>query len=167
MEIRGLIDEDIVNYKKASMYLVFPYCSFKCDKECGRCVCQNSPLLDAHIIDITPEEVCERYLKNSITSAIVCAGLEPFDSRFDLLTLVNCLRVKNNCDDDIVIYTGYTEEELNNPANTAINFTYSNLLDYSNIIIKFGRYIPDMPARYDDILGVYLASDNQYAKKVS
>ena len=47
MLLRGLIDEDIVNYRKISMYLAFPYCSFKCDKECGEPVCQNSSLARA------------------------------------------------------------------------------------------------------------------------
>ena len=41
MILKGLIDEDFVNYKKPAMVLEFPYCSFKCDKECGRQVCQN------------------------------------------------------------------------------------------------------------------------------
>ena len=32
------------------------------------------------------------------------------------------------------------------------------------VIIKWGRFIPDMPRRVDPILGVTLASDNQYAE---
>ena len=167
MKLCGLIDEDFVNYKKSSMYLAFPFCSFKCDHECGQEVCQNSSLVNHSIIEFSPEIICLRYLENSITEAIVCGGLEPFDSRFDLLTLVDCLRRKFNCEDDIVIYTGYKEEELKDKHNNEINFLYENLLNYSNIIIKFGRFIPNMPSRYDDTLGVYLASDNQYAKKVT
>ena len=38
---------------------------------------------------------------------------------------------------------------------------------FKNIIIKFGRYIPNQQAHYDDILGVNLASNNQYAIKIS
>ena len=167
MKLKGLVDEDIVNYNKTSMYLIFPFCSFKCDHECGQKVCQNSSLAEHSIVEISPEEICERYLNNPITNAIVCAGLEPFDSRFDLLTLIDCLRRKYECDDDFVIYTGYTEEELNNKDNNEINFLYENLKNYKNIIIKFGRFIPNQDSHYDEVLGVELASNNQYAKKVS
>lgn len=167
MKIVGLIDEDIVNYKKTSMYIAFPYCSFKCEKECGGKFCQNSSLAKHSIIEISPEEVCDRYLNNPITNAIVCAGLEPFDSRFDILTLIDCLRHKNQCEDDFVIYTGYTEEELDDPMNNEIHFLYENLKNYKNIIIKFGRFIPNQERHYDEVLGVELASNNQYAKKVT
>ena len=167
MRIVGLVDEDIVNYKKASMYIAFPYCSFKCEKDCGEKICQNSALIKHSIIEMSPEDICNRYLNNPITSAIVCAGLEPFDSRFDILTLIECLRHKNQCDDDLVIYTGYTEEELDDPMNNEIHFLYENLKNYKNIIIKFGRFIPNQEHHYDEVLGVELASNNQYAKKVT
>lgn len=167
MRIVGLVDEDIVNYKKASMYIAFPYCSFKCEKDCGEKMCQNSALIKHSIVEMSPEEICNRYLNNPITSAIVCAGLEPFDSRFDILTLIECLRHKNQCDDDLVIYTGYTEEELSDPINNEINFLYENLKSYKNIIVKFGRFVPYQEPHYDEVLGVKLASDNQYARKIS
>ena len=97
MILRGLVDEDIVNYYKTSMYLIFPHCSFKCDKECGASVCQNSLLSCAPTIEISSEDICERYINNPLTSAVVCGGLEPFDSSFDLLGLIDCLRRKYNC----------------------------------------------------------------------
>lgn len=166
MKLKGLVDEDIINYKKTSMFLIFPNCSFKCEKECGLKICQNSSLTKMQNIEITPETVCERYLNNPLTNAVVCGGLEPFDSRFDLLSFVNCLRIKNSCLDDIVIYTGYTEEELNNPDFIEQNFIYENLKPYKNIIIKYGRFIPNQKSHYDEILGVNLASPNQYAKRL-
>ena len=57
MLVKGIIDTDIVNYKKISMTIEFPYCSFKCDKECGRAVCQNSPLANEPNIVISEEEI--------------------------------------------------------------------------------------------------------------
>ena len=36
-----------------------------------------------------------------------------------------------------------------------------------NIIVKYGRYIPDQEKHYDEVLGVYLASNNQYAERIS
>lgn len=167
MQLKGLIDEDIVNYQKTSMYLAFPNCSFKCERECGKKICQNSPLVTRPIIEISVEDICERYINNPITKSIVCAGLEPFDSRYDLLAIIDTLRRKHNCEDDFVIYTGYTEEELKDKNNIEINFLYENLKNYNNVIIKFGRFIPDQEKHYDEILGIELASSNQYAKRIS
>jgi len=163
MKIKGLIDEDIVNYKKCSMYIAFPNCSFKC----GRDLCQNNELALAPIIDISSEEICKRYLSNPLTSAIVIAGLEPFDSPFDLLDFINCLRYKYENNDDVVIYTGYTEEELLQTGDLKLRILYNNICKYHNIIIKFGRYLPEQEPHFDDILGVNLASDNQYGKRIS
>ena len=33
MIIKQLIDEDFVNYKVPSMFIAFPRCTFKCEKE--------------------------------------------------------------------------------------------------------------------------------------
>ena len=50
MELRGLVDYDICNYKTPSMFLIFPNCTFKCDKECGKAICQNSNLAHEPVI---------------------------------------------------------------------------------------------------------------------
>ena len=157
MEIKGILSEDFVNYKKPSMLVMFPKCTFKCDKECGSQVCQNSALAQGTTIGITADYIVDKYINNSFTSAIVCAGLEPFDSFEDLSELVHKFREHTN--DDIVIYTGYNEEE--------IEILVYQLKQYSNIYIKFGRYIPNQEPHYDEVLGVKLASNNQYGKKVS
>lgn len=44
---------------------------------------------------------------------------------------------------------------------------YNELKSYKNIIIKFGRYVSGQKQHFDDILGVYLSSDNQYAKNIN
>ena len=38
---------------------------------------------------------------------------------------------------------------------------------FPNIIVKFGRYIPNHEKHFDEVLGIYLASDNQYAERIS
>ena len=38
---------------------------------------------------------------------------------------------------------------------------------YTNIIVKWGRFIKGQNLHYDRILGVNLASDNQYAEKIT
>lgn len=157
MILKGIIDTDTINYKKISMVLEFPYCNFKCDKECGRQVCQNCPLATASDIKIEPISIIKKYIDNPMTQAIVCQGLEPFDTFKDLYIFIFLFR--SIFDDDIVIYTGYNKDEIT---------TYINQLKtFKNIVIKYGRYVPNQQPHYDEILGVYLASDNQYAEKVS
>ena len=154
MIIKGIIDEDFINYKKPSMIIEFPYCSFKCDHECGQQVCQNSSLVNEPNISISIYKIIDRYLHNPITKAIVCQGLEPFDSKDDLYVFLDCFRKQTG--DPVIIYTGYTEKELQSEI--------SILQNLGNIIIKFGRFIPNKPHKFDEVLGVELASDNQYAK---
>lgn len=156
MKLKGINDYDICNYKKPAMFLIFPYCSFKCDKECGVSVCQNSALAREPVIEIRVADIIHRYLDNSLTHAVVCGGLEPFDSAQDLTLFITYFRMHSK--DPIIIYTGYKEEEL----TEQIKF----LQNFDNIIVKFGRFIPNSPHIYDAILGVELASDNQYAKHI-
>ena len=156
MLIKNLIDEDFVNYKKPSMFIGMPKCSFKCDKECGEPVCQNSELATAPEIEIDDDEIITRYLQNPITESIVIGGLEPFDTFNEIYSFIMDFRDKTK--DDIVIYTGYYPEEIP---------SYLEKLSYfKNIIIKFGRFIPNKPHRFDEVLGVELASDNQWGEKL-
>ena len=157
MIIKQLIDEDFSNYKKASMFIGFPKCTWKCEKECGMRVCQNSTLSQSPDININVNDLVKRYLSNPLTNAIVCGGLEPFDSVTDLRLLIEGIREQTN--DDVVIYTGYKKNEIMK------HITW--LIEFKNIIIKYGRFIPNQQKHYDEILGVYLASDNQYAEKIS
>lgn len=153
MEIKGLISEDFINYKKPSMTIMFPHCTFKCSEE----LCQNSPLAKQESIFLEIDDIVTRYINNPITESIVMQGLEPFDSWNDLLELI--AKIRDFTDDDIVIYTGYNKDEIENKVCI--------LSKYKNIIIKYGRYIPNQENHYDDVLGVYLASNNQYAEKIS
>ena len=154
MKIKGLISEDFVNYKKPAMTIMFPHCNgFKCGAE----YCQNSPLSKAEDIEMDISNIVIRYLNNPITESVVMQGLEPFDSWNDLIEFVKQLR--ESTDDDIVIYTGYYKEEITD--------RIALLSKYKNIIIKYGRYIPNQEKHYDEVLGVYLASSNQYAERIS
>ena len=153
MKIKGLISEDLVNYKKPSMTIIFPYCTFKC----GEGYCQNSELAKAPIIEMNVNNLVDRYINNPITEAIVMQGLEPFDSWNDLIEFVKQLR--ESTDDDIVIYTGYYKEEIIDKVEI--------LRKYKNIIIKYGRFLYNDKPIFDDILGITLASSNQYAERIS
>ena len=157
--IKEIRDEDFTSYKKPSMVIGFPHCSWKCEKMCGMRVCQNGALAQAPDRIIGVKTIVNRYINNPITSAIIMAGLEPFDSEEDLKSLITYLRVCTQ--DDIVIYTGYTKEEIQDRE------IYKHLLNAKNIIIKFGRFIPNQQSHYDEVLGIKLASDNQYAERIS
>jgi hypothetical protein len=159
MLIKGLKDEDFVNYKKPSMFIIMPFCSFKCDKENGCNLCQNSHLAQEPTLTHDTTSLVTRYLTNPITKAIVLGGLEPFDSPYDLEEFVVYLREVCKCDDDIVIYTGYREDELEELA------VFQRLIKMKNIVIKYGRFRPNQQPHYDEVLGVKLTSDNQYAKR--
>ena len=158
MKLKGVVMEDFLQYKVPCMVLEFPNCSFKCDKEAGVPVCQNSELASAPVKEFHPYDIVEAYLSNDITKAICFQGLEPFDSICDMEELISAFRYGYRCDDDIVIYTGYTEDEL--------RLELEPLGRYGNIIVKFGRFIPNRPHRYDEVLGVELSSDNQYARRL-
>lgn len=162
MLIKNLIDEDFVNYNRTSMFVGCHSCSFKCDKLSGRQVCQNSALATSPDIEISIERLGDRYLSNPLSSAVVFGGLEPFDDIENVISFVSYIRSKGN-KDDVVIYTGYTEEEITNDFPTQ----YNVLKTYQNIVVKFGRYIPDQNPHFDEILGIKLQSDNQYAKRIS
>ena len=93
MRIKGIETERFQDYKYPSMFVAFPYCSFKCEKECGLRVCQNSALATSPTIEISAEEIIKRYLNDPITRALVCGGLEPMDSFDDVVELIFTLRM--------------------------------------------------------------------------
>ena len=165
MKILNVVAEDFTNYKQPAMFIGMGTCTFKCCVEAGISpeVCQNY-LLRHDSMEIEPKTLVGYYLSNSISEAIVIGGLEPFDDFMNLLDLIDEFRL--NTDDDIVIYTGYTKEELQNKIYKD-NISYlDKLKQYKNIIIKYGRYIPNQTPHYDEVLGVNLASDNQYAERL-
>ena len=76
----------------------------------------------------------------------------------EVLDLIYVFR-NNGCMDDFVIYTGYYPNE--------IKHEIEELKRCENIIIKYGRFIPNHEKHYDEVLEIYLASDNQYAERIS
>ena len=155
MKLRGYVEEDFTNYKKPSMFLITPYCDFKCCIENGNNICQNMDVIKAPIIDVDNDELIKRYLNNPITKSIVFGGLEPMDSFEEVREFINTLRWDYNCFDNVVIYTGYNADEIIDQC--------MRLSKFSNVIVKFGRFIPNQKSHFDEVLGVELASPNQYA----
>ena len=159
MRIKGLQDEDFVNYKKPSMFIGTSICDWKCcNEQClDKNICQNSSLANSKTIDVSADEIYRRYINNPITKAVVIGGLEPILQFTEVLDLIYTFR-NNGCFDDFVIYTGYYPSE--------IKHEIEELERCENIIIKFGRFLYNDKPIFDDVLGVTLASSNQYAKRI-
>jgi len=153
MKLKGVIFEDWINYKKCSMVLEFPYCDFKCNRDCNMEVCHNYHMKDYELLNIDIDYLISAYLNDDICEAVVCQGLEPFDSYDELIEFITEFRRVSK--DDIVIYTGYYEEEIYQKI--------VKLKEFKNIIIKYGRFIPNQEKHFDETLGVWLSSNNQYA----
>lgn len=160
MKIKGYVEEDFVQYKYPCMFIGVCKCDFKCCTELNLdiSICQNSSLNKAKAIDISIPYLYDRYTNNNLTKAICFGGLEPMLQFEDIASFVKYFR-ENGCNDDIVIYTGYYENEIKDKIEI--------LKQYKNIVIKFGRYIPNDTEHYDEVLGVNLANKEQCGKKIS
>lgn len=159
MRIKSLIAEDFINYKNPSMFIGTCFCTWKCCIEANipLSICQNHEIAKESVINISNESLYQKYIDNSITQSIVIGGLEPILQFDEVCELIEYFR-NNDCNDMFVIYTGYYPDEIKDEIET--------LKKYRNIIIKFGRFIPNKLHRYDEVLGVELASDNQYAERI-
>ena len=156
MHLKGIIDYDTVNYKEPVLTMEMPRCDFKCDVLNGCKVCQNSQLAAEPDIDVSFEDIWQLYCANPLTKGFCFQGLEPFNSLTDIYNFVDFIRAGMDCNDVIIIYTGYNRNEC----AEIVDFLHN----YPNIIIKWGRFIMNDQPHYDGILGVNLASSNQYAE---
>lgn len=161
MRVKTIVDEDFVNYRKPSMFIGTVSCGGKCCVEAGLPlnVCQNDVWRESAAVVVNDAELCRRYLSNPITSAMVFGGLEPLEQQDEVLSLIKTLRRDFACADDMVIYTGYYPNEVKE--------FLCHVSEFENIVVKFGRFVPDRPHRFDEVLGVTLASDNQWAVKIT
>lgn len=160
MRVKAIVVEDFINYKLPSMFIATCFCDYKCCTELGLDigVCQNAPLAKMEDKDIDDQTIYEQFINNPITKAVVIGGMEPMIQINEVVNLINLFRNQGeNC--PFIIYTGYYPSEIPEPLE--------RLKQYKNIIVKFGRFVPNEKSRYDEILGVTLASDNQYAKVIS
>ena len=160
MLVKTIIDEDFTNYKTPSMFIGLGICDFKCCHELNLpiSICQNQPIAKQKDIEVSVNEIFHRYTSNPLTSSIVIGGLEPLSVWEDIVDLVKYFR-DHGCDSVFSIYSGYYKNEIEKQIN--------QIRKYKNITFKFGRFIPNQEKHYDDVLGVYLASDNQYGKVIS
>ena len=160
MRVKAIVSERFQDYKLPSMFISTCFCDYKCCIEQGLNigVCQNAPLAKLETIEIDNEIIYNKFINNPITKVVVIGGMEPMLQFDEIENLIKLFRDKNELA-TFIIYTGYYPNEILDKIN--------KLKKYKNIIIKFGRYIPNDSPRYDDIIGVELASSNQYAEVIS
>lgn len=160
MIVKLVKQDDFVQYKKPCVVVCFPNCTWKCCTEAGipTSVCQNQEMCELKDIDITPEDVYNLYKESLFAESICCSGLEPMLQFDDVLSLLKYFR-EHDCNADFVVYTGYYRNEIEDKVQ--------EMAKYKNVIVKFGRYVPNQEKHYDEVLGVWLASDNQYAERIS
>ncbi len=160
LTVKEIVDENFQDYKKSSMLIATSRCDFKCLTELGLdcSICQNMKISSMPNKKISFSDIYLRYKMNPITKAIVIGGLEPLLQFDEIYGFISYIR-NNSCDDDIIIYTGYYENEIKNEIQL--------LSKFKNIIIKYGRFIPDSKSVFDSVLGVTLSSENQHAVKIS
>jgi len=159
IRLKTIVDESFQDYKKPAMILSACKCDWKCciEQDIDISICLNSELTKQKELDISIEDIINRYTNNPIPKAIIIAGLEPLLQFDEVLEFIK--KFREICDDDLIIYTGYYPEEIKEEITI--------LQKYKNIIMKFGRYKPNTNKKYDDILGIWLVSDNQFARRIS
>lgn len=158
MRVKDIVYEDFSNYKKSAMLIGTCFCNWKCCAEMGvdSSICQNEPFAKYPIVDIPDDEIIKRYLDNPLTHAIVFGGLEPMEQFDEMLQFIRSFRKASN--DDIVIYTGFYPNEIENELN--------ELRRFSNIIVKFGRFKLNGKKHLDEVLGIELVNEEQFAEKI-
>lgn len=160
MRVKAIKKERFQDYKLPNLFLAACSCDFKCCRESGldTGVCQNAPLAQMPDKEIDNQSIYSYFVNDPITKAVVVGGMEPMLQIDEIVDLLAVFR-DNGCNAPFVIYTGYYPDEIKEELD--------KLRQYPDVIVKFGRYIPDRPTRHDDVIGVTLASDNQYAEQIS
>lgn len=155
-----MIEENNLNhYYKNGLLIATVNCDWKCLKESNLSldVCQNSHTNKMKTKTIEVSKLVCMFEENLMSDCVIFAGLEPMLQIEEIVKFIEVFRVSN--DSDVIIYTGYYKKEIEDTVN--------RLKKYDNIIIKFGRFIPNVDSVYDNVLKIKLVSGNQYAEKIS
>lgn len=163
IDILDINSADFINNGKGTFSIALgTTCSFKCCLELNlpASICQNNNCINNPKVITTIKKLIDLYLNQNMIKSLTFNGLEVLDNLRLLLWFIYYFRQQSQ--DNIIIWTGYTEEECKD-----LIYLIKEKMKWENIIIKFGRYIPNQKFHYDEILGINLVSDNQYSKKIS
>ena len=138
------------DYKKVGVLLATPTCNNNCK------YCQNEYLKKKKPIEYDISEIFNFVKKNKLIKSFIFGGLDcmdSFDQTYDIIK-----EIRKKFDYDIVLYTGKLK--------TDINLEIEKLKNFKGIIIKFGKYKKNKEKKYDELLGITLASNNQYSRRI-
>lgn len=167
VKVKHIVMEDSVNYKKLAMFVSMGRCAWKCCHVNGgfdKKICQNDDLRATPDKEIDLVWLCDQYVNNPLVSAMVLGGLDPLDDMDETMKL--CKAFRSVTEDTIVIYTGYNEDEVVDKVDQLRIFSTHSDESGTNLVIKFGRYVPGVESRFSPVLGITLASLNQTAKHI-
>lgn len=102
-----------------------------CNKDCKGCMTPESRDINSGI-DIDINKLVEVIIKSEDIEGITISGGEPFLQARELLNLIS--KVKSIKDIGVIIYTGYTYNELLNNSDPN-NETVKKLLNYCDLLI--------------------------------
>ncbi len=120
-----------------------------CERNCFNCFSPKTQSIGSGGVEITIDDIFFDILKVKGINGVTISGGEPFLQVEELMGLV--LKIKNETHLDIMIYTGYTLEELYLKNSSSI----LSILENIDILVD-GEYIDDKNSN-----SIYRGSDNQ------
>ena len=120
-----------------------------CKKRCPNCVNPEGQALDSNGYYIGVEEVFREVMETPLLTGITISGGEPFLQADELVKLIRLLRAESTL--DVMMYSGYTLEELRGWHDAAVEEILSNI----DLLID-GEYVEELNTNK-----IYRGSDNQ------
>lgn len=106
-----------------------------CPRRCSGCMSPNSQALNqGYLVDV---EALSKQVVDSGRTELTISGGEPFLQAKQLIALID--KVRETVDLGVIIYTGYTIDEL----NSSENIYYKKLLKKSDLIVD-GEYVESL-----------------------
>lgn len=106
-----------------------------CRRGCPGCISPELQSYEGNAVDV--RQVIDSLPENFYADGLTVSGGEPFDQAEGVAELVDWFI--NNISGDVLIYTGYTEEELRKRIDKSTQY----LLDHIAVLVD-GPYIEDM-----------------------
>lgn len=127
LKVSGIIKESVVDGPGLRYAIFTQGCFHKCEG------CQNPQTHDpqgGYLVDT--DNLYEEIISNTIISGVTFTGGEPFLQSDELANLALKIQGAGFHDMDIIVYTGYTYEEIQNiiKAGTMSYFRLMNAIDY-------------------------------------
>ena len=131
LKISGIINSSVVDGPGVRYTIFTQGCYHKCEG------CQNPQTHDPNDGKfITVDEIYNEIMESSMIEGVTFSGGEPFVQSDALAELAS--RIKKNSDLNIICYTGYTFEELQDIVKSGV-MSYSRLLSNIDYLID-GRF---------------------------